>query len=98
MSDLTEFERRYRALSDEMAAARAMPLGTDEERFARFTRRVEVNVAMAELIEARAEFVDPGSLLSWSLMMAADLHRERAESAQERADSARARLDQAGAR
>jgi hypothetical protein len=91
-----EFERHYRVLVDDMGAARAMPRDTAEERLAFWTRRAEVNSRMADLLTARGEAAEAGSLIAWALLVAADTHRERAESAQERAESAQARLDRAG--
>ncbi|MFC6090841.1 hypothetical protein [Saccharothrix lopnurensis] len=96
MEQAAGFERRFRVLFDELAASREMPSATDEERLARYSRRAEVNAAMAELLTERAQVVEPGLMFSWALMVAADVHRERAESSQERAESVRARIESAG--
>ena len=94
--DTGEFERRYQELDAELTTSRLMPSVTAEERLARYSRRAEVNAALSDLLTERAKSIEPGSMLVWALMVAAEVHRERAESSQERADSMRARIEAAG--
>jgi hypothetical protein len=92
---MSQLDARHQALIEQRSAIGAMPMDTNEERLARYTARVEVNVALAAVYAAYQEHVQAGTVVSWALTVAENDSRDAARQAQERAETALARIEAA---
>ncbi|MGW4114789.1 hypothetical protein ACWEFJ_28275 [Actinosynnema sp. NPDC004786] len=91
----TEFEREHQRLLDALTAVGQMPGGTNEEQVARFTRRAEVQNALADLYAAKRALIDATTMFGWTLGIAEQKYRDGAYESGLRADRARARIARA---
>jgi hypothetical protein len=83
---------QHQALIDQRSAIGDMPMSTPEEKLARFEARAQVNRALAEVYAAKQRDVEPGTVVSQALVVAARDSRESAEHAERLAQNVRARI------
>jgi hypothetical protein len=88
----TQLDLRHQVLIDQRAAIGGMPIDTHEQKLARYEKRAEVSLALAEVYATKQRDVEPGTIVWQALVVAERDSRDSAERAQQIARNVRSRI------